>query len=575
MLKKITVFTLFIGFSSVLLAQNWSTVGGNSLRSGTSQITGPEQTATPFWSINDAAYTVLGHGVYSFGNAFVTTRVAAGFASAAIECRSLQTGALLWTSPFISADARLYAIGFTEDAVYACDYITEAVYALDPRTGAIKWVSDYGSYSYGARESAVFDCVGNIILNGSENSLETGMRTTICLDKHDGSLLWGNNHLYAVGPVGGLAATSTTVYRITGAVNQPILLTAIDILDGHTKYYSTPLPGDGDQEFPLLVGNNGYIYFWKDGGKLYAFEDTGTSFVQKWAYTPTVQPVYPWEAALTTGPDGSVYALDNNHIIHLDAETGTVLSSSSDAGYSGGVLGTGADGAVYIRKQNGVVQALSSDLQNALWQLAISSNIFWSPALAKDGIMVFTQVGTGLTAYKNNENHAPVADFKVSARKVAVGEAVNFYDQSSFTPTSWNWNFEGASMLMSIQQDPSNISYNTPGTYGVQLVATNALGADTMVQACYITVEPVSGTDEPQANASIAVWPNPVLETACFTVQPALESVGYTVYDLSGKYITSGQCHSGQNRIDLHGVPAGVYLLQTADRAHQARIIKQ
>jgi hypothetical protein len=61
MLKKITVFALLLGFSSVLLAQNWSTAGGNSLRSGTSKITGPEQTTTPFWSINDAAYTVLGH----------------------------------------------------------------------------------------------------------------------------------------------------------------------------------------------------------------------------------------------------------------------------------------------------------------------------------------------------------------------------------------------------------------------------------------------------------------------------------------------------------------------------------
>jgi outer membrane protein assembly factor BamB len=138
------------------------------------------------------------------------------------------------------------------------------------------------SYSYGARESVAYACNGDIILNGPVGSVMSTMR----LDKDNGEVVWTNNNLYAVGPVRGLAATGSRVYRIKGAINQPIQLLAIDIETGASLYSTPGLPGDGDQENPIAVGNDGRIYFWRDNGALYSFTDTGSGFVQNWSFQP-------------------------------------------------------------------------------------------------------------------------------------------------------------------------------------------------------------------------------------------------------------------------------------------------
>ncbi|MDX2002379.1 MAG: PKD domain-containing protein [Chitinophagales bacterium] len=83
---------------------------------------------------------------------------------------------------------------------------------------------------------------------------------------------------------------------------------------------------------------------------------------------------------------------------------------------------------------------------------------------------------------------APVADFTANQTTVTAGGSVNFTDLSTNTPTSWQWTFNGGTPGTSTQRNPSNIVYNTPGTYTVSLVATNATGSDTETKVNYITV---------------------------------------------------------------------------------------
>lgn len=85
----------------------------------------------------------------------------------------------------------------------------------------------------------------------------------------------------------------------------------------------------------------------------------------------------------------------------------------------------------------------------------------------------------------NIAGSSPVAAFIGTPTTITAGESVQFTDQSTNTPTSWNWNFgDGTTSTI---RNPSN-TYITPGNYTVSLTATNSFGSDTETKINYITV---------------------------------------------------------------------------------------
>lgn len=80
------------------------------------------------------------------------------------------------------------------------------------------------------------------------------------------------------------------------------------------------------------------------------------------------------------------------------------------------------------------------------------------------------------------------ADFVASPTTIFEGGSVNFTDLTAGSPISWSWSFPSAATTTSTDQNPSNIVYNTAGTFDVTLVATDASGNDTETKASYITV---------------------------------------------------------------------------------------
>lgn len=81
----------------------------------------------------------------------------------------------------------------------------------------------------------------------------------------------------------------------------------------------------------------------------------------------------------------------------------------------------------------------------------------------------------------------PVADFTGTPTTICAGQQVNFVDNSTNTPTSWNWTFPGGTPGTSTAQNPS-VVYAAPGVYNVTLTATNAYGNNTITKSNYITV---------------------------------------------------------------------------------------
>ncbi len=92
----------------------------------------------------------------------------------------------------------------------------------------------------------------------------------------------------------------------------------------------------------------------------------------------------------------------------------------------------------------------------------------------------------------------PVAAFTASATTVTVGGSVNFTDQSTNTPTSWAWTFEGGTPASSTAKNPT-VQYNTVGTYDVSLTAYNSSGSDNETKYDYITVTSAGGDEIAEA----------------------------------------------------------------------------
>jgi PKD repeat protein len=84
--------------------------------------------------------------------------------------------------------------------------------------------------------------------------------------------------------------------------------------------------------------------------------------------------------------------------------------------------------------------------------------------------------------------YQPEAQFEAPVYVITPGSTVDFMDMSMGLPDSWSWTFEGGSPSSSSDQNPTNINYNTAGTYDVTLTVENNYGSSTLTLEDYVTV---------------------------------------------------------------------------------------
>ncbi len=83
---------------------------------------------------------------------------------------------------------------------------------------------------------------------------------------------------------------------------------------------------------------------------------------------------------------------------------------------------------------------------------------------------------------------SPVANFGVSVFSGCAPLIVTFTDQSTGSPTSWNWDF--GPMGLRTGPGPQVVGYGTPGTYSVTLTVRNANGINSITKTDIIVVNP-------------------------------------------------------------------------------------
>lgn len=82
----------------------------------------------------------------------------------------------------------------------------------------------------------------------------------------------------------------------------------------------------------------------------------------------------------------------------------------------------------------------------------------------------------------------PRVDFSSDIVRVCPGQQVQFFDESMvIDPINYSWSFVGGTPNTSNEKEPL-VTYNTSGTYKVELTVTNSYGIDNKVKSGYIVV---------------------------------------------------------------------------------------
>lgn len=129
----------------------------------------------------------------------------------------------------------------------------------------------------------------------------------------------------------------------------------------------------------VVLGPNGLLYAGNDDFNAYAIEPGGDV---RWAY---LTGLHIW-AAPSFGADGAVYfASFDRHLYALDAETGVRRWSTNTGNFVVSSPAIGGDGTILFGSFDAHVYAVAPQDGSILWKLPTGGPIYASPALAPDG----------------------------------------------------------------------------------------------------------------------------------------------------------------------------------------------
>jgi trimeric autotransporter adhesin len=224
-------------------------------------------------------------------------------------------------------------------------------------------------------------------------------------------------------------------------------------------------------------------------GRVYAVVKTSVgSSSQPLVYLLVRSPSGTWSRATF----GLVRDHHTRPIVVLDEGQGMVhvFASSPESGGSifqksspiGSVSFPAGKGTEVLKDADGNVNNVTSTKQNVsatkgLVILAASGQRFYFH-------QYFPLTGGG--------GQAPTAAFSASPTSGTAPLNVQFTDESTGGPNSWQWDFQNDGTVDSTARNPS-FTYASPGTYSVRLTVGNGSGSDTLTRTNYITVSAGGG----------------------------------------------------------------------------------
>ncbi len=171
----------------------------------------------------------------------------------------------------------------------------------------------------------------------------------------------------------------------------------------------------------------------------------------------------------------------------------------------------------------------------------------------------------------------PAANIDPVVDTICTGTCVQFHDASCNTPTKWSWIFPGGNPDTSTIQNPPQVCYtntgNTPITYTVKMVDTNAFGFDSAYATIIVLPLPCIGgiSNILKMNNTILVYPNPA--TTLLNIHQSLPSPNQQliITDLLGTEVYKEMLTGIDNTISISTWSAGIYFYEVRSNTDVAR----
>ncbi|MCR9248625.1 MAG: PKD domain-containing protein, partial [bacterium] len=200
-----------------------------------------------------------------------------------------------------------------------------------------------------------------------------------------------------------------------------------------------PTIGDGAARAPVIAGDGSMIAFESDSTNLDVLRADGNG----------VTDIYLLE----------VSQLDDGFVLPYRANVTSSESSEGDGASTGPVLGAFASSTMFG-----------------------TGFVAYSTAAVNLGTSDSTDVMLSFLA----ETSGVIVDFSADVQSGPAPLTVKFTDESSGSPTSWQWDFDNDGNVDSTEQNPTHV-FAAPGSYSVKLTAQNAVTEGTKTAADFIS----------------------------------------------------------------------------------------
>lgn len=168
---------------------------------------------------------------------------------------------------------------------------------------------------------------------------------------------------------------------------------------------------------------------------------------------------------------------------------------------------------------------------------------------------------------------APVADFSASPLTGTIDSTFQFTDNSSGTPTTWEWTFTPNTLTFlngtdNASQNPT-VQFSNPGLYTVKLVVSNVTGSDSLTKTDYIEIADANvGVHEINKPQQRIFYPNPAKGKLYFTSD--WEDGKVQISDCFGRTVIIQQ-QVTTNGLDIAALSEGIYYVQVSKREQSVR----
>lgn len=387
--------------TAAALGAGWPCAGGNAMHNGLGDVFGPDEGELLWQGTTET--TLFGCQIYVWREFMANMRFQTTDVSPTV-LYDLTDGEELWTLELPGEDSRTLPIGFRDSLLYVVNYQEnsggDTVCAYDPVDTVLVWQAEDRA-RFGIAHMATFAEDGDLILPA------TGYVYRI--DREDGSTVWKTDRPIPNTGAGSLCRVGDRVYGFEGYINTSKRLVAYDVDSGESLYESDPLPGDSDQEIPMMADGAGNVYVIRDGtGEITALGDTGSGFETLWTAPTATGAVGTGSTGnFGTGPDGSLYFVSSggHTLVRRDPATGAVLDESPYLAWQiDPRITIGQDGTVYVATgtgSDGKLYAMTPDLQ-VLWEKGFNSCYYSGPALGYSGYLAMCGDGTAIRVYSTN-----------------------------------------------------------------------------------------------------------------------------------------------------------------------------